>query len=108
MKPALKHSPEHSAPDPLAVSRFRLRLHLSPKGRPSARESGTPYFPPETAKVSRPAPRDVDQRAEFFLRLNDRQHAPLVRPLPARRALILDSIITWGTIAAVVWWLWLR
>lgn len=97
-----------ATPDPLAVSRFRLRLHLAPKGRPSARETGAPYFPPETAKVSRPAPRDIDQRAEFFLRLNDRQHAPLTRPLPARRALILENVIVWSTITAVVWWLWLR
>lgn len=103
MKPVLTHTP-----DPLAVARFCLRLHLASKGRPSARESGTPHFPPETAKVSRPAPRDVDQRAEFFLRLNDRQHAPLVRPLPARRALLLENVVIWGAVAAVVWWLWLR
>lgn len=97
-----------ATPDPLAVARFCLRLHLAPKGYPSARETGAPYFPPETAKVSRPAPRDIDQRAEYFLRLNDHQHTPSTRPLPARRALILDSIITWGAVAAVVWWLWLR
>lgn len=101
-------TPPASSPDPLAVARFRLRLHLASKGRPSARETGAPYFPPETAKVSRPAPRDIDQRAEYFLRLNDHQHTPSTRPLPARRALILDSIITWGAVAAVVWWLWLR
>ena len=97
-----------ATPDPLAVARFCLRLHLTPKGYPSARETGAPYFPPETAKVSRPAPRDVDQRAEFFLRLNDHQHTPSTRPLPARRALILDALITWGAVAAVVWWLAVR
>lgn len=97
-----------ATPDPLAVSRFRLRLHLASKGRPSARETGAPYFPPETAKVSRPAPRDIDQRAEYFLRLNDHQHTPSTRPLPARRALLLENVVIWGAVAAVVWWLWLR
>ena len=90
------------------VARFRLRLHLAPKGRPSGRESGTPHYPPETIKTSHPAPRDIDQRAEYFLRINDHQHAPLTRPLPTRRALILENVIVWSTITAVVWWLWLR
>lgn len=98
----MKATPEEIA------ARFRLRLHLAPKGRPSARESGTPHYTPETVKTSHPTPRDLDRRAEFFLRLNDRQHAPLVRPLPARPALIVDALITWGAVAAVVWWLWLR
>ena len=97
-----------ATPDPLAVARFRLRLHLASKGRPSARETGAPYFPPETAKVSRPTPRDIDQRAELFLRLNDHQHTPSTRPLPARRALILDAVIVWGAVLAVIIWLALR
>ena len=97
-----------SAPDPLAVARFCLRLHLASKGRPSARESGTPHYTPETVKTSRPAPRDIDQRAEYFLRLNDHQHTPSTRPLPARRALILEAVIVWGAVLAVIIWLALR
>lgn len=84
----MKATPEEIA------ARFRLRLHLAPKGCPSARVT--------------------DNRAQYHLRRSDTLtgRTPLRQPpawlLSARRALILDSIITWGAVAAVVWWLWLR
>lgn len=83
------------------TARFMIKLHLAGKGYPSARESGTPFFPPEATLPENLRARVTDNRASYYLRALDQKP----EALPASRLpLILDCLLVWASIIAVIWW----